>query len=296
MRPPLLLCSLALTLAACGGGDTDEGDAPDDGAGGPLASWMDAQRIQAAGPATHVEMGDDGASSYLLVQGTRLSDAGPAKPGLAYIGTSGPRAAGQGTQWLSFEMLGHNYFATQGEHLPLALRFRQFPDPFASGAPPQAVEGRMVFLGRDALRQWDCRRPDAVGVYFETRISGRQRLPDAVAAKCADDTLSLHDGQVYRVELRADAQRTAYRITAADSGALLSQGSTGVLDFPPLPFNAAFLAEAANPAGNGPYAAYLQQQQESAAFALAATFLRPGQPWSLRFMNIASGWSSEAVH
>ncbi|MDO5290797.1 MAG: hypothetical protein Q4F13_14370 [Pseudomonadota bacterium] len=295
MRSPFWLCTLALTLAACGGGTDDEGDAQDSGASGPLATWTDAQRIQASGPATHVEMGDDGTSSYLLVGSTRLSDPGQAKSALAYIGTSGPQPAGQGTQWLSFEMRGHNYFATQGEHLPLALRFRQYSDPFTTGTPPQAVEGRMVFLGRDALRQWDCSRPDAVGVYFETRVSGRNTLADAVAAKCADDTLSLRDGQVYRVELRADAQRTAYRITAADSGALVSQGSTGVLDFPPLAFNAAFLAELADPARNGPYASYLQQQEGHTAFALAATFLRPGQPWTLQFMNIASGWTGEAV-
>lgn len=277
----VLACVLgAVTLASCGGGG---------GAAGPDQSeWIDPGRIQVFGSADAVEMGASEAVAYVSAGGQRRELAA-ATAGLSFIGDSGPPPPGAQIQWLRFELLSENYFASQGQHLPIVLRFAQYPDPRVTRTEPVAVEGKMVFLGRDDGGFWDCPTPSAIGVYFETRVSGDGVQPDLGAVKCAADAPGLHDGVRYIVELRAGAASIGYTIKTAD-GQVLSAATSGDLEYPPTPWNERFLSELLDPAAEPFYRDRYRRLDEHREFAFLAAFTNTTTPWSLRFSAIESGW------
>lgn len=271
----------ALALAGCGGG----GSAP-----GPVeaSAWVDAQRLQAFGAAHTVELGFDGQHAYIQRDGARAVTGPGGRPDLAYIGDSGAPAAGQATQWVSFDLRSVNYFAHQGQHLPLGLRFAQYPDPISSGTAPTGVEGKMIFLGRDG-GLWDCAHPQEVGVYFESRVSGRGAVDDISAVKCAHDRVGLVDGVSYHVRLEADAGRMRYRISDSASGQLLSAGETGDTDYPPLAWSQPFMRLVAS-GQPSPYLGHWRALNDNTGFAFVAAMTNTATPWSLTFSNVATGW------
>ena len=284
-RVPWLPPALALAaLAGCGGG----GDAAAPVPAPAAAVWLDADRLQLFGAAQRVELGFDGRDAFIAHDGARTALGPGGRADLAYIGDSGAPAAGQGTQWLAFELRGDGYFSRQGQHLPLVLRFAQYPDPRRSGSAPRGVEGKMVFLGRDGAGLWDCAAPQVVGVYFETRVSGRDVVPDVSGVKCADAQPGLQDGLLYRVRIEADAHQIRYHITDA-AGAPVSAGATADTDYPPLAWNQSFL-QALGPAGAAPYGEHWRALQANTSFAFLAALTDSAQPWSLSFSAIASGW------
>ena len=284
----MALASLT-ALAGCGGGDAA---APLPTPPAPPTSaatvWLDAERLQLFGAAERIELGFDGRDAFIARDGVRAALGPGGRADLAYIGDSGVPAAGQGTQWLAFALRGDGYFSHQGQHLPLALRFAQYPDPRASGSAPRGVEGKMVFIGRDGAGRWDCGPPPALGIYFETRVSGRGSAPDVAGVKCADARPGLQDGVTYLVRIEADSRQIRYRITDS-TGAPVSAGASGDTDYPPSSVNQALL-QALGPAGAEPYAAHWRALQGNTGFALLAAMTDTAQPWALSFSAIASGW------
>ncbi len=272
-------CVAALALAGCGGGATDPAE---------RGTWVDAQRLQAFGPARTVALGFDGQDAYIQQDGARVVTGAGGRLDLAYIGDSGTPPAGQSTQWVSFGLRSVNYFAHQGQHLPLALRFAQYPDPRTSGTAPSGVEGKMIFVGRGS-GLWDCAYPQEMGVYFESRVSGRALMDDISAVKCAHDRVGLVDGVAYRVRLEADAKSVRYRITDSASGTLVSSGETGDTDYPPLAWNEVFLRLV----GSGQASSYTvnwRALNDNTGFAFVAAMTNFATPWSLTFSDIATGW------
>jgi len=272
-------------LAGCGGGSGDAAaPAPEE----PFV-WIDDGGIQAFGAASTVEMGFDGTSSYLRRDGRMITQAGIFKPDLAYIGFSGTPVAGQTTQWVRYVMRGDGYFTTQAQHLPIILRFAQYPDPRVTHQAPTAVEGKMVFFGRDGLRAWDCATPDAVGIYYETRVSGRNEVPDLGAVKCAQDQPGLRDGVWYQVEISAGMHGIAYTVTD-EQGLPVATGSTDDRDYPSNDWNRAFLEQVVGSAPEEPFPQRYASMDSNHEFAFLSAFTNSGSAWSLTFKGIASGW------
>lgn len=274
---------LAVLLAACGGGDPHAPAAP------PTAPWQDARRLQAFGPARSVSLGFDGVSSHVVQDGFRHVPAQGFAADLAYIGDTGAAPHPQARQWLRLALRGDRYFETQGQHLPIALRFAQYPDPRTSASEPLGAEGLMIFLGRDTEGHWDCPSRSSINVYFETRVSGRTETPDVRAIKCAHDAPGLQDGTWYRIDISAGAEDIRYAITTL-SGQVLAQGQTDALNYPELPYNSDFLDHAGAARSRFDFAARYAGIREHTEFALLAAFTTPGPAWSLEFRDIESGW------
>ena len=285
LRLASLAIGLAIVLSACGGGD-DGASAPAPAA--PYA-WIDSGGIQAFGAAKTVEMGFDGATAYVRRDSYTHTHPGSARFDLSYIGDSGAPQLGQDTQWVRFAMRGERYFETQAEHLPIILRFAQYPDPRTAQQSPRSVGGKMVFFGRDGLRAWDCATPDAVGVYFETRVAARTEAPDISAVKCAQDNPGVLDGVWYRVEMSASAGRIAYSITD-ESGRTVSAAATDDRDYPASESNAAFLRDVVSDSPGAPWATRYAALNANQGFAFLSAFNNNRSPWSLRFSDVASGW------
>jgi hypothetical protein len=280
------LLTIGAALAGCGGGggDSDPEVSPPPQ---PPFAWFDQSRIQAFGSADTVELGFDGAASYVRQDGYVHTRPGVFATSLAYIGDSGAPTAGQTTQWLRFAMRGDGYFATQGQHLPIGLNFAQYPDPRVARSSPVGVESRIVFLGRDNVASWGCLNPSSVNAYFETRISGRIDQPDISAVQCAQDAPDLRDGIWYQVEISAGPQGIAYAI-AGEDGRILFEVAMGDLDYPASDWNLPFLQQMADP--GAPFPAYYAAMTQNREFSFLASFTTDRSPWSLTFAGIDSGW------
>jgi hypothetical protein len=268
----------AAALAGCGGGG---GDSPTPPPNEAPQSWLAGDGgIQAFGTARAVEMGFDGATSYVRQDGYTHARPGVFGATLAYIGASGAPAAGQATQWLRFAMRGDGYFATQAQHLPIGLNFAQYPDPRVAQSAPLGVEGRMIFFGRGG---WDCASASSISAYFETRISGRVEQPDVLGVKCAHDALGLRDGAWYQVEISAGPQGIAYSI-ADETGHVLSTGATADLDYPPSDWSQPLLDQMADP--GSVFHAHYADMTRNREFGFVAASTTNGSAWSLTFTRI----------
>ena len=281
------LAVMAALLAACGGGGGG-GSTPAPQPAAPYA-WTDANSIQAFGAATQVVMGFDGSASYLRQDSHTHTQAGSFKPDLSYIGDSGTPQVGQTTQWVRFALRGDRWFETQGAHLPIILRFAQYPDPQTAQQAPRSVEGQMVFFGRDGLGAWGCATPAAVGIYFETRIAGRTEVPDLGAVKCAQNDPGLRDGVWYRIEISAGPHEIAYTV-ADEAGRLIASGRTDDRDYPASDWNRAYLAEVVNAQPCSAWAARRAALDGNRSFAFLNAFGTASNPWTLSFADISSGW------
>ncbi|MDR2153802.1 MAG: hypothetical protein LBE78_02065 [Burkholderiaceae bacterium] len=278
-RQAAALLAVGSALAGCGGGDSDDDDSGSGGPppGDPFHAWYGQNRIQASGPARTVEIGFDGASSYVRRDGYNHAHPGVRVTDLSYIGNSGAPAAGQTTQWLRFAVRGDGYFATQRGHLPIGLNFAQYPN--SSG-----VEARIIFFSHGG---WDCPSQSSFSIYFETRISGRTEDADIAGVKCAHNAPGLRDGVWYQVEMSANRQGIAYAITGED-GRVVSTGSTDDLNYPLSDWNRPFLLQMGNPdsAFRARYIALMQNRE----FAFVVATANNARPWSMTFTEIASGW------
>ncbi len=280
----LLVCALgAWLLASCGGGGGG-----DDSLQINQTAWVDPGRIQVFGSAETVEMGSDGFQAYVNADGYQRAQQSDTAS-LSFIGHSGVRPSGAQTQWLRFDMVGRGYFADQGQHLPIVMRFAQYPDPRVTQTPPLSVEGKMIFLGRDEGGSWDCPTRMDVGIYFETRVAGQTARPDIGAVKCADAQPSLKDEVSYAVEIRASSNRIAYSISGPD-GRIVSSSTTDDRDYPPLDWNAVFNAQVLNPSVDTFYRDRYLQLDSNQEFAFLAAFTQTKRAWSLKFSRIQSGW------